>query len=105
MAKTTGVLNNSQKTKKASLQKGAIAMNEEYMIEQQVMEMIGGTPKGHKKTNVINLYDNRYRVNVYVTYYDETYDIDKTKIGFSCFGRFVDDEFVVTYPTSGLLAI
>ena len=102
MAKATGVLNKGQKKKKASPQKGATTMNEEYMIEQQVMEMIGGRPKGHKKTNVINVYDNKYRVNIYVTYYDETYEIDKTKIGVSCFGKFVDDEFIVTYPSSGL---
>ena len=73
-------------------------MNEEYLIEQQLFEMIGGKPKGYLKTKIINVYDNRYRVNVYANYTDQSYDIEKTKIAVSCFGQLRDDEFVVTYP-------
>ena len=72
-------------------------MNEEYMIEQQLFSIIE-KPKGFLRTKVINVYGNRYRVNVYVTYYDEIYNIEKTKIGFSCSGLFIDEEFVITYP-------
>ena len=72
-------------------------MNEEYMIEQQLFSIIE-TPKGFLRTKVINVYGNRYRVNVYVTYEDPVYNIEKTKIGFSCFGYFNDEEFVITYP-------
>ena len=73
-------------------------MNEEYLIEQQLFEMIGGKPKGYLKTKVINVYDNRYRVNVYANYTDPAYDMEKTKIAVSCFCQLRDDEFVVTYP-------
>lgn len=74
-------------------------MNEEYMIEQQLFSMIE-KPKGFLRTKIINVYGNRYRVNVYATYHDETYDIEKTKIAISVFGHFMDDEFIVTYPTN-----
>ena len=81
-------------------------MNEEYLIEQQLFEMIGGKPKGYLKTKIINVYDNRYRVNVYANYTDPSYDIEKTKIAVSCFGQLRDDEFVVTYtPNFSGLAI
>lgn len=95
MAKA-GVLNKCQKTKT----QGVSTMNEEYLIEQQLLEMIGGKPKGFLKTKVINVYSNRYRVNVYATYTDPVYDIEKTKIAVSCFGRLDNDEFIVTYPAS-----
>ena len=42
-------------------------MNEEYMIEQQLFSIIE-KPKGFLRTKVINVYGNRYRFNVYVTY-------------------------------------
>jgi len=96
MAKATGVLNKGDNPQP----RGGNSMNEEFMIEQQLLEMVGGKPKGYLKTKVINVYDNRYRVNVYVNYTDPVYDIEKTKIGVSCFGRFVDDEFIVTYPVN-----
>lgn len=79
---------------------GVATMNEEYLIEQQLFEMIGGKPKGYLKTKVINVYGNRYRVNVYANYTDPVYDIEKTKIAVSCFGRLDDDEFIVTYPAN-----
>jgi mRNA-degrading endonuclease HigB of HigAB toxin-antitoxin module len=72
-------------------------MNDEFMIEQQLFSIIE-KPNGFLRTKVINVYGNRYRVNVYVKYHDHLYDIEKTKIGMSFFGYFDNDEFIITFP-------
>lgn len=52
-------------------------------------------PEGFDRCKAINVYDNRYRINLYCKYYDSTYDIYKTKIGKSYFAHLEGDNLVI----------
>ena len=41
-------------------------------------------PKNLEVCKAINVYDNKYRVNVYTRSYDEFWDVDKVRITQSC---------------------
>jgi hypothetical protein len=43
----------------------------------------------------INVYDNRYRINVYTRKYDMAYDIERVRITQSYFAQLNDDELVI----------
>lgn len=63
-------------------------------------------PKDVLTCRAINVYDNKYRINVYVK--SIVNDIDSQRIGYSCFAKLENkDLFIVseTPPPSGKLAI
>lgn len=42
-------------------------------------------PKNHLMTKIINLWDNRYRINVYIEFWDEELHLTRRKISSSYF--------------------
>lgn len=42
-------------------------------------------PKNHLMTKIINLWENRYRINIYTEIFDETIQLTKRKISASYF--------------------
>ena len=57
------------------------------MLLQQVPK-----PARYEMCRAINVYDNRYRINIYAKEYDSIYDIDKRKIAQSYFCHLEDAE-------------
>lgn len=69
-----------------------------------LLSMIG-TPKDLVMCRAINLYDNRYRINVYTkTMVD---DIESRRISYSCFAKLNGDtlDIVMETPVSSGLAL
>lgn len=52
-------------------------------------------PKNLETCKAINVYDNRYRINVYTRTHDEIHDIDKVRITQSYFAQLDGDELVI----------
>jgi hypothetical protein len=53
-------------------------------------------PEGFEMCRAINVYDNRYRVNVYTRKYDNIYDVERVRITQSYFCHLQDkDELVI----------
>ena len=52
-------------------------------------------PKKLEMCKAINVYDNRYRINVYTRSHDEIYDIDRVRITQSYFAQLNGDELVI----------
>jgi hypothetical protein len=44
-------------------------------------------PIGFQSCKAINVYDNKYRINVYTTRRDVLHDLDRTRINHSVFAR------------------
>lgn len=58
-----------------------------------------GAPKGLVMCRAINLYDNRYRINVYTkTMVD---DIESKRISYSCFAKVDNDQLNIVMETPG----
>lgn len=58
-----------------------------------------GKPKGLVMCRAINLYDNRYRINVYTkTMVD---DIESKRISYSCFAKLDNDQLHIVMETPG----
>jgi hypothetical protein len=49
-------------------------------------------PKNFEICKAINVYDNKYRINVYTRIYDQVYDIEKKRITHSYFARLDGDK-------------
>lgn len=56
-------------------------------------------PNGLEHCKAINVYDNKYRINVYTKSYDEFWDIDKIRITQSYFARLIDDKLEIISPS------
>lgn len=52
-------------------------------------------PSNLEDCRAINVYDNKYRINVYTRSYDELYDIDKIRITESYFCRLDGDQLTI----------
>ena len=52
-------------------------------------------PKNLETCKAINVYDNKYRINVYTRSHDEIYDIDKIRITQSYFAKLEGEELVI----------
>lgn len=52
-------------------------------------------PSNLIECRAINVYDNKYRINVYTKHHDEIYDIDKVRITQSYFARLDGEELVI----------
>lgn len=70
-------------------------MPTEYEIEKLLFEQFE-KPKNYFMTKVINVYDNRYRINVYIQFEEE--NLTKKKISNSFFCRYVDGELFCDSP-------
>lgn len=52
-------------------------------------------PKNLETCKAINVYDNKYRINVYTRSHDEIYDIDRIRITQSYFAKLEGEELVI----------
>jgi len=57
------------------------------MLFQQIEK-----PKNFELCKAINVYDNKYRINVYTRIYDEVYDLEKKRITHSYFAKLNGDK-------------
>lgn len=55
-------------------------------------------PQNMVHCKAINVYDNRYRINIYTTNYDNIYDIEKIRITESYFCQLLGDKLDIKYP-------
>lgn len=60
------------------------------LLFQQVPE-----PRNIEECRAINVYDNKYRVNVYTRSYDEFWDIEKVRITQSYFCKLNGDKLEI----------
>ena len=65
-----------------------------------------GRPKNLIMCKASNLWDNRYRINVYTKYMvDAETELEGQKISYSCFAKLIDDkELEIVSETNNLLA-
>jgi hypothetical protein len=49
-------------------------------------------PKNFEMCKAINVYDNKYRINIYTRIYDSLYDLEKKRITHSYFASFDGDK-------------
>jgi hypothetical protein len=52
-------------------------------------------PKNFEMCKAINIYDNKYRINVYTRIYDEIYDLEKKRITQSYFAKLNGDNLEI----------
>lgn len=52
-------------------------------------------PKNCISCKAVNIYDNKYRINVYTKEYDNIFDLEKTKIKQSFFARLDKDQLEI----------
>lgn len=52
-------------------------------------------PKNLETCRAINVYDNKYRINVYTRSHDELYDLDRVRITQSYFARLDGDQLII----------
>lgn len=52
-------------------------------------------PKNFETCRAINVYDNKYRVNIYTKKYDEIYDVEQVRITQSYFCKLSDKNELV----------
>jgi hypothetical protein len=55
-------------------------------------------PKNLEVCKAINVYDNKYRINVYTRSYDDFWDIDKVRITQSYFAKLEGDNLTIVSP-------
>lgn len=72
-------------------------MASEMLIEKLLFEQVE-KPKNHLMTRVINVYDNRYRINVYHTIDEVGLHWPKKRIHSSFFAIFDDGKLKIKYP-------
>ena len=52
-------------------------------------------PKNFEMCKAINIYDNKYRINIYTRIHDSIYDIEKKRITQSYFAKLKDNELII----------
>ena len=55
-------------------------------------------PKNLEVCKAVNVYDNKYRINVYTRSYDDFWDIDKVRITQSYFAKLEGDSLTIVSP-------
>lgn len=60
------------------------------LLFEQVKE-----PSNLEECRAINVYDNKYRINVYTRSYDEFWDIEKVRITQSYFAKLSNDKLEI----------
>jgi hypothetical protein len=58
-------------------------------------------PKHHLMTKIINVWENRYRINVYTEVFDETIQLTKRKISASYFCHYSPDKLEIKDSPNG----
>ena len=61
-----------------------------YMLFKKIEK-----PSNFEMCKAINVYDNKYRINVYTKNHDPIYDIDKVRITESYFCRITNNELTI----------
>jgi hypothetical protein len=94
---------NSYKTKKQpqkhqeeTMKKDPLSIEADGLVCDLLMKHIG-RPKNLITCRAINLWDNRYRINVYTKYIVD--GIDSRKISYSCFAKLDDNELTIISQT------
>ena len=54
-------------------------------------------PNNFEMCKAINVYDNKYRINVYTKNHDPIYDLDRVRITESYFCRITNNELTMTF--------
>lgn len=67
------------------------------LIERLLFEQVE-KPAKHLGTKVINVYDNRYRINVYHEVFDPELNLYKRRMFSSFFAAYKDHELHILYP-------
>lgn len=52
-------------------------------------------PSNFEMCRAINVYDNKYRINVYTRVYDEIWDLEKKRITHSYFAKLDKDKLTI----------
>lgn len=73
----------------------------ETLIERLLFEQVE-KPSKHIGTKVINVYDNRYRINVYHEIFDEELNLYKRRMFSSFFAVYDNDNLKILYPKAAL---
>tara|TARA_R110002073_G_scaffold32503_2_gene98375 strand:+ start:620 stop:862 length:243 start_codon:yes stop_codon:yes gene_type:complete len=55
-------------------------------------------PKNLEACKAVNVYDNKYRINVYTRSHDDFYDIDKVRITQSYFAKLEGENLTIVSP-------
>ena len=55
-------------------------------------------PKNLEVCKAVNVYDNKYRINVYTRSYDDFWDVDKVRITQSYFAKLEGDSLTIVSP-------
>lgn len=83
-----------------------VSIEQDGVVCDMLLKQIG-TPRGLIMCRAINLYDNRYRINVYTKTMKN--DIESQKISYSCFAKLEDlNNLTIVSQTpgySGLVSI
>lgn len=69
-------------------------MGEEISVCDLLFKQIE-KPKNLEMCRAINVYDNRYRINVYTRSYCQEYDVDKVRITQSYFAKLKDNKLII----------
>lgn len=69
-------------------------MSEEISVCDLLFKQIE-KPKNLEMCRAINVYDNRYRINVYTRSYCAEYDVDKVRITQSYFAKLKDNNLII----------
>ena len=55
-------------------------------------------PRNLEVCKAVNVYDNKYRINVYTRSYDDFWDIDKVRITQSYFAKLEGENLTIVSP-------
>jgi hypothetical protein len=55
-------------------------------------------PKNLEVCKAVNVYDNKYRINVYTKSYDDFWDVDKVRITQSYFAKLEGENLTIVSP-------
>ena len=55
-------------------------------------------PRNLEVCKAVNVYDNKYRINVYTRSYDDFWDVDKVRITQSYFAKLEGDSLTIVSP-------
>ena len=55
-------------------------------------------PKNLEVCKAVNVYDNKYRINVYTRSYDDFWDVDKVRITQSYFAKLEGEYLTIVSP-------
>ena len=69
----------------------------ELIVEKLLFDQIE-KPEKHSMTKIINVYDNRYRINIYHEVYESGLHWPKKRMHSSYFAKYDNNELNILYP-------